>query len=636
MKSLLAAILVVCSAVSSYAAGATVKASQFGYDRQNATKCLQAAFDSDAETVIIDQVGAEWLAGGLYIKRDNLTIVFAEGVTLRALPGAFPKRPDAFIAVTGRKNITFIGQKDSQVTMNKEEYRQIDARFQGGHRHAFRLMNNDGVTFRGMTITSSGGDGIYVGHGCRNVLIEDTSCLNHARQGISVISCENLLIRNCHFDNTSGTPPEAGIDFEPNLNNECLIHCVLENSTFNGNAGSGFTAYLPNLDGSSRPVSITVRNCEFNGNNSGAMVSNKRQAGNLLLGTIAFENCRIAGSKTINMRVADVGEGFSFAMTDCTIDNTGQKQEALTFTSSTILSPDIGNIAVKNLRVIDDQPGRAPVRFQPLFGCGVNKDVQVDVTINGEKYDVAPVLAMMPPSQREKIELTKETLDGLVAPTVTGDVHNPKVPTLNLRGSYTLLLLAKKGDQFSIWVKAEPVVPGRKPAKTTFELKDPKNKTVESITMMTDGSEKTITATAAQDGMYKFLIRTAGQRASVWSDHPGQGLVASPDLAMISPRAKLYFEVPAGVVDTVVVFSGASAVERIKEVSLLDAAGNIVQTAKDTEAALLRIKRPADAKAEVWCLDIGGTVEDCHVLMGKGLKPVLATSPDLLLRASQK
>jgi len=175
MKSLLAAILVVCSAVSSYAAGATVKASQFGYDRQNATKCLQAAFDSDAETVIIDQVGAEWLAGRLYIKRDNLTIVFAEGVTLRALPGAFPKRPDAFIAVTGRKNITFIGQKDSQVTMNKEEYRQIDARFQGGHRHAFRLMNNDGVTFRGMTITSSGGDGIYVGHGCRNVLIEDTS-----------------------------------------------------------------------------------------------------------------------------------------------------------------------------------------------------------------------------------------------------------------------------------------------------------------------------------------------------------------------------------------------------------------------------------------------------------------------------
>ncbi len=633
MKSFLAAVLVVFSAVSGQAVGVTVLASQFGYDRQDATKCLQAAFDSDAETVVIDQVGSEWLAGRLRINRDNLTIVFAEGVTLRALPGAFPNRTDSFIAAAGRQNIAFIGQKSSLVTMNKEEYRQIDARFQGGHRHAFGLSNNDGVTFLGMTITSSGGDGIYVGHGNRNVLIEDTSCLNHARQGISVISCENLLIRNCHFDNTNGTAPEAGIDFEPNSSNECLINCVIENSTFNGNAGSGITAYLPNLDGGSSPVSITVRNSEFIGNNSGAMVSNKRQAGSLLKGAIAFENCRIARSKTITMRVSDVGEGFSFAMTDCTLDNTGQEQEALTFTSASILSPDIGTIAVKNLRVIDDRPDRAPVRFRPLFGSGVAKDVQVDVTLNGEKYDVAPILAALLPSQREKIELTTEKLDGLVAPAVTGEVLNPKVPTLNLRGSYTLLLLARKGDRFSVWVKAEPVIPGRPPAKTTFQLKDPKDKTVERFEMTTDGSEKTITVTAALDGMYKFLLPTAGQRVSVWSDHPGQGLVGTPELSMISPRAKLYFEVPAGLADTMIVFSGENAVERIKEVSLLDASGRVVQTAKDTEAAFLRIQRPAGALAEVWCLDIGGTVEDCHVLMGKGLKPVLATSPHLLLRA---
>ena len=62
MRCFCAAVFFLFSAVSGYAAGATVKASQFGYDRQDATKCLQAAFDSEAETVIIDQVGAEWLA----------------------------------------------------------------------------------------------------------------------------------------------------------------------------------------------------------------------------------------------------------------------------------------------------------------------------------------------------------------------------------------------------------------------------------------------------------------------------------------------------------------------------------------------------------------------------------------------
>jgi hypothetical protein len=298
------------------------------------------------------------------------------------------------------------------------------------------------------------------------------------------------------------------------------------------------------------------------------------------------------------------------------------------------MSPDLGNIKVKNLQVTDDQADRPPVRFQALFGSGVTSDVEVDVSRNGDKFDMQPVLASLSPSRREKIELTTETAEGLVAPTVTGDVLNPKVPTLNLRGSYTMLLLARKGDQFSLWVKGEPVVPGRQPAKMTCRLENPKRQIIETVEMMTDGSEKTISVTAEMDGMYRFLISTAGQRASVWSDHPGQGLLAQPELSLISPKARLYFEVPAGVHDTMVVLSGENAVERIQAVSLLDAAGNAVQTEKDTEAAILRIRRPANAPAEVWCLDIGGTVEDCHVLLGKGLKPVLATSPHLLLRAN--
>jgi len=633
MKVVWTAVLSLLSAMSAPAAEKTVNASRFGYDRADATRCLQAALDSDADTVVIDQVGSEWLAGRLRINRDHLTIVLAEGVTLRALPGAFPNRTDSFIYVSGRKNIVFLGRKGSLLTMNKEEYRQIDARFQGGHRHAFGLNNNDGVTFRGMTIASSGGDGIYIGHGNRNVVIEDTSCLDNARQGISVISCENLLIRNCHFDHTNGTPPQAGIDFEPNRNDECLVNCVLEDSTFNHNAGSGLTAYLPNLNGSSKPVTITVRNCEFLGNNSGVMITPRRHAANPLQGAIVFANCRIGKSKTVNMRVADVGEGFSFAMADCVIDNTGNEREALTFSAGSLLAPDLGNIKVKNLQVIDDQADRAPVRFQASFGVGVTGDVEIVASRNCEKVDLGPLLAALPPSRREKIELTTETTEGLAAPAVSGEVLNPKAPSLNLRGSHTMLLLARKGDRFSLWVKGEPLGTRRPPGKIACRLQDPKGKAVESIEMVADGSEKTISVTAALDGVYKFLISTGGQRASVWSDHPGQGLLAQPKLSMFRPKVRLYFEVPSGVHDSMVVLSGENTVERIREVALLDAAGNVVQAEKDTEAAILRIRRPARAPAEVWCLDIGGAVEDCHVLMGKGLKPVLATSPQLLLRS---
>ena len=308
---------------SAYAVEGTARASRFGFDKRDATRCLQAALDSGAKTVIIDDTGSEWLSGQLKINKDNLTVLLDEGVKVRALPGAFPNKPNAFFVVANRKNVSFIGKRGSLVTMNKEEYREIDSRFQGGHRHAFRCMHSDGITFKGMTITSSGGDGIYVGHGSRNFVIEDTSCLDHARQGISVISCENLLIRNCHFDHTGGTPPQAGIDFEPNNNREELINCVVEDSTFNNNAGSGITLYLPNLDGESPPISITVRNCKVIGNGNGAMVIAKRKEGNHVRGFITFENCRIAKSKNVTMRVTDPGKDLAFTMIGSTLDNTG-------------------------------------------------------------------------------------------------------------------------------------------------------------------------------------------------------------------------------------------------------------------------------------------------------------------------
>ena len=133
--------------------------------------------------------------------------------------------------------------------------------------------------------------------------------------------------------------------------------------------------------------------------------------------------------------------------------------------------------------------------------------------------------------------------------------------------------------------------------------------------------------------MYHFIIPTAGQRVSVWSNHAGQGLLVDPQLSMIRPKVKLYFEVPAGVIDTAVILCGAGFVELVSNVALLDPNEKVVQSEKDTSAAVLRIRRPAGAPAEIWCLDIGKTVEDCFVIMGKGLKPVLATSPQLLLRS---
>ena len=48
----------------------SVKASQFGFDPVDSTAALQAAFDSDADTVVVDNTGADWIARPLFVRRD--------------------------------------------------------------------------------------------------------------------------------------------------------------------------------------------------------------------------------------------------------------------------------------------------------------------------------------------------------------------------------------------------------------------------------------------------------------------------------------------------------------------------------------------------------------------------------------
>lgn len=56
----------------------------------------------------------------------------------------------------------------------------------------------------------------HLGH-AYNVEIHRVTTVNAYRNGLSIISAKNLLVSNCSFLNTSGTPPMAGIDIEPDI-----------------------------------------------------------------------------------------------------------------------------------------------------------------------------------------------------------------------------------------------------------------------------------------------------------------------------------------------------------------------------------------------------------------------------------
>jgi hypothetical protein len=59
------------------------KAIWWGYDPQDATKCLQDAMNSGAGKLIVENTGSDWITGPLIVP-SNIEIVFDDGVVVRA------------------------------------------------------------------------------------------------------------------------------------------------------------------------------------------------------------------------------------------------------------------------------------------------------------------------------------------------------------------------------------------------------------------------------------------------------------------------------------------------------------------------------------------------------------------------
>jgi hypothetical protein len=94
------------------------------------------------------------------------------------------------------------------------------------------------VVMKGTLITNCWGDGIYLGKDNMNVKLEGVLCRDNRRNGLTVTGCHGLQITNCFFTGTNGTPPQAGIDLEPNPG-EDVVDVVISKCVASGNAGHG-------------------------------------------------------------------------------------------------------------------------------------------------------------------------------------------------------------------------------------------------------------------------------------------------------------------------------------------------------------------------------------------------------------
>lgn len=256
-----------------------IKVSSFGWNGKDDTAAIQKAIDSGVSTVLVDRVAGAWVTRPLFA-RSNQTLLFERGSVLEAKEGEFLGMNDSLFTCDGVSNLVISGY-GATWRMHRAHYDAAPYK-KGEWRHSLKILACSDVTVEGLTLLESGGDGVYVGTNDRqfsvkkpstDIILRDLVCDRHYRQGISIITARRLLIERCIMRNTRGTPPAAGIDFEPNHFSEELTDCVMRDCVSENNQGCGIEMFFGQLNAKTPPLSIAVENFRSRNNKRGVTIA---------------------------------------------------------------------------------------------------------------------------------------------------------------------------------------------------------------------------------------------------------------------------------------------------------------------------------------------------------------------------
>src|SRR5262245_30268248 len=137
------------------------KASWWGFNESDATGCLQKAIDSKVPKLVVDNVGKSWVVTPLKLV-SNQEIVFEKGVEVLARAGKFQGRDDSLFTASLLENVTLSGY-GATLRMRRGDYDDPSRYTRAEWRHVLNILSCRNVKVLGLTLTESGGDGIYLG-----------------------------------------------------------------------------------------------------------------------------------------------------------------------------------------------------------------------------------------------------------------------------------------------------------------------------------------------------------------------------------------------------------------------------------------------------------------------------------------
>ena len=625
------------------AAGAdrTVNASSFGWNAEDSTAALQAAFDSGANKVIIDRQAGDWISRPLFITNSNIEVVLADGVTLKAKRGEFYARGDCLIRITKRvKNIILRGEGKATLKMNKADYHDPAQKYEHSEwRHAVSILSAQNVTVKDLTILSSGGDGVYV-NGPKNVTLENLVIRDHHRQGMSPISVDGMTVRRCCFNETFGTPPNSGIDMEPNKGHNKFVNVLYEDCEFNGNKAHGIDMYFGALTSRTTPVSITYRRCKAYGNGScgvSFMTGNPIRIEDPKLGQVKgfvkFENCEFARNGSVPLKITNHStNGMDISFSDCVIDARGAKSACAILFNNGRLNGDFGNLVFERCTVKLDE-GMKVCAFTALRGYGISEKLSGALAVErGEKretFDLGAFAAKHKPRPELIVKFKSATVDySKVKPMFSAPPAKGKF-TPSVRKPFVYVVAVPGAGEYKVHFKSRKLrVAGTGPVAAVVQMLDRAGTDLGMFDVPAGNFEYTIKAKGA--GVYRFevsLRNTAVIRMAC--DGAAGALQADAPVALFQAENKsFYFCVPA---ESELVTVNVSPIEPV-QAKLFDASGKEVADMPYQSSIMnFNVKRSKTASDEVWHLRFVKILDDMRFQIGVGGIPLVSTDPNAVI-----
>ncbi len=617
------------------------KASWWGFDPEDSTASLQAAINSGVPKLIVDEVGGPWIVTPISLASDQ-EILFEEGVEVLAKRGEFKSRNASLFSASNKENITLSGY-GATWRMWREDYDNPDLYEKAEWRMCLAIGGCTNVKVLGLTLTESGGDGIYLGAGAttnKDILIKDVVCDRNYRQGISVITAENLLIEGCTLSNTDGTNPRAGIDFEPNHPEERLVNCVMRDCVIEGNAGSGITMYLRPMNATSEDISLRFENCRCTGNRDSARFSLAGTTDGAPDGLVEFVDCLFEDSTGVGIGVSKPASRSRVRFVNCSVINPAA--DAPTVTPIVLTSNRTANVPAGGVEFVDcviqDTVERNPMSFVDGGGVGL--------------ADITGTLIIEKNGQQETVALTDEVM-GEWMPVITwkiiphltlaGLTLGPLVPDASdeafgfgfakVRNFGSFLLWADEGDEVAFTVDY-------------FQVGDYTGKPIAVVITGPSGEEvhraeaafkeeSEVSFTAPETGVYSLLVNPTRNRLRITQTTHRLNLNGEGgSVRLIHGGGDYHFWVPEGTTEFAVRVCGEGAGEAIRAM-LISPDGEIVEEVDNTAAAYqFEVEQPADTLGRVWVVRIAKPTampwED-HYIDLRGVPPILAPSREALL-----